>query len=482
MVLTCKGCATLLLIEIYLNCHVGALITSWPISLFRGHARHGSPALHRSLSTVVESQRVLSAGVGGDEEGILNRDGRNTKIEDSSKELGSQFKAVGDGGRSATDVTEIIVEVSNADHNAPIDWVLSRRAPAKSRRYYRKVLQEGGVTVDGMVVKRFIRVKSGSSIVLKSKGNASVVAPIVLKPEPTNIVVHFEDEHYVAVNKPAGMVVQPCEAAKTGTVLHGLLHHMIKTNQVKKDDEVATQRLLQGIVHRLDKDTSGIMIVAKTLEASSRLSESFKRQKVRKGYLAICHGDPGRDSMVDAPMYRRSSGKMGAVWKEEAEQFKAKDAVTRVRNVATSRGVSLCEAEILTGRMHQVRVHLKFQGCPIVGDRVYGDHEANARVGKRSSHRISPPRPLLHAATLAFQHPFTGEELFFSTPMPRDMWLPAWDILRSSGTPEQRHRFQELQGEEGAICPPVGDKDRRMGGERGFGRGGRIGDRDLVRE
>lgn len=211
--------------------------------------------------------------------------------------------------------------------------------------------------VDGRKVKRFIRVKRGARISVdlgrqqqQQRGASAVAAattppPSLVFPERLpRLRVVFEDDHLFAVMKPAGMVCQPCAAAPRGTVLHGLMYHMVQSGQMKEEGTgtagaaAAANTLSQGIVQRLDKQTSGIMVVAKTLAASSKLSALFRKGKVKKQYLAVCHGDPGFDSLVDAPLYRRSSGKVGAVEPWEAEKFKAKGAQTRVRNVATARG------------------------------------------------------------------------------------------------------------------------------------------------
>lgn len=161
------------------------------------------------------------------------------------------------------------VVVSQEDDNAPIDWILSRRLPINSRRFYRKALEAGDVKLDGKVVRRFVRVKAGSKIAVKMVGGS-----VAADTTPRNFLfpqrlpglrVLYEDEHFVAIMKPAGMVCQPCEAAASGTVLHGLLYHMVQTKQVAEGDLAAARTLSQGIVQRLDKHTSGIMVVAKVL-------------------------------------------------------------------------------------------------------------------------------------------------------------------------------------------------------------------------
>lgn len=164
--------------------------------------------------------------------------------------------------------------VSQEDDNAPIDWILSRRMAVNSRRYYRKEIEEGGVKVNGKTVTQLVRVAGGSTISVKMGTSTGNVAggtsgglqkqkQLLFPQRLPSLKVLFEDEHFFAVQKPAGVVCQPCEGAKQGTVLHGLLDHMVKAGQVEADDLAAARRLSQGIVHRLDKHTSGVMIVAK---------------------------------------------------------------------------------------------------------------------------------------------------------------------------------------------------------------------------
>lgn len=159
------------------------------------------------------------------------------------------------------------VVVSKEDDNAPIDWILSRRLPINSRRFYRKALEAGDVKVDGRTVKRLVRVASGRKISVDAGPSSSTAdttpRKFLFSQRLPQLRVLFEDKHLVVVMKPAGMVCQPCEAAPSGTVLHGLLYHMLKRKQSEEGDLAAARTLSQGIVQRLDKHTSGVMVVAK---------------------------------------------------------------------------------------------------------------------------------------------------------------------------------------------------------------------------
>ncbi|CAN0194390.1 unnamed protein product [Ectocarpus sp. 8 AP-2014] len=353
--------------------------------------RYSRPSRHR----VASARASAAAGLGGAADGVesslqhLTQPGEEDEDEDEGAFFSAEESlppttppaparaAPAQPAATEDDNTNAVIStvVSDEDNKAPIDWVLSRRLPQHSRRFYRKALEAGDVKVDGRKVKRFIRVKRGARISVdlgrqQQQQGASAVAAATTTPPPNLVFpqrlprlrVVYEDDHLFVVMKPAGMICQPCAAAPRGTVLHGLMYHMVQSGQLEEGSDTtaaAANTLSQGIVQRLDKQTSGIMVVAKTLAASSKLSALFRKGKVKKQYLAVCHGDPGFDSVVDAPLYRRSSGKVGAVEPWEAEEFRAKVAQTRVRNVATARGLSLCRADILTGRMHQVRVHLK---------------------------------------------------------------------------------------------------------------------------
>lgn len=160
--------------------------------------------------------------------------------------------------------------VMDDDDRAPVDWILSRRLPLNSRRFYRKAIAEGRVKIDGRTVKSLVRAKSGSTLSVEApvqNGDRAVLggfSPAALFPQHLpDMAIVYEDDYLFAVWKPAGMVCQPCEGAKSGTVLHGLFHHMVRSKQTKGGDMVAAKTLSQGIVHRLDKHTSGVMIVAK---------------------------------------------------------------------------------------------------------------------------------------------------------------------------------------------------------------------------
>jgi len=243
--------------------------------------------------------------------------------------------------------------------------------------------------------------------------------PVAAKaePEPMDLDVLFEDEDLIVIDKPAGLVVHPAPGHPGGTLVNGLLHHC-------GDLARAGGVLRPGIVHRLDRGTSGVMVAAKNDEAHAGLSAQFHDHSIDRIYHTFVRGTPGSEAgTIDRPVgrHRRDRKKMST------QSRSGRAAVThwRILERFTPHATTLLEIRPETGRTHQIRVHLASMGLPIHGDEVYG----RARKGRKSG---LPPlgRPALHASILGFVHPGTQEKLRFEAPFPRDLneWL---DILRS---------------------------------------------------
>lgn len=236
------------------------------------HLTQGSQA-DDEASTAGHFSSEDSTAAGATPSAVADSDGGVLRGTSGGGEGQSKKRRRDDHDGAAASVISTVV--TQEDDNAPIDWILSRRLPMNSRRFYRKALEAGKVKVDRRKVKRFVRVRSGAKIFVDLSPSPSATSSSTgadTTPQRRNFLfpehlprlrVLFEDEHFFAVMKPAGMVCQPCEAAASGTVLHGLLHHMIQTRQAEEGDLAAAGTLSQGIVQRLDKNTSGIMIVAK---------------------------------------------------------------------------------------------------------------------------------------------------------------------------------------------------------------------------
>ncbi len=221
-----------------------------------------------------------------------------------------------------------------------------------------------------------------------------------IQPEPIPLQIVYEDEHLLAVDKPAGMVVHPAAGHSSGTLVNALLAYCPQVADVGGVDRA-------GIVHRLDKDTSGLLLVAKDPEAHAALQRQFKRRQVRKTYLALVEGRVApKEGIVEAPVGRdRRARKRMAVTRT------GRPAVTQYRVVEYFHDHTLLQVRPHTGRTHQVRVHLAWIGYPVVGDRIYGPRRQP----------LLPHRHFLHAQELVFTHPATGEKVTLTAPLPPDL-------------------------------------------------------------
>lgn len=279
-----------------------------------------------------------------------------------------------------------------------LDKVLALRYPLYSRTYFQNLIAKGCVLLDGTSTKKRITLEEGSEVEVCFEP----VASLDLVPEPLPLEILYEDEALLAVAKPAGMVVHPAPGHPRGTFANALLAHC--------DGKLPLEGgpLRPGIVHRLDKDTSGVLIAAKTTLAHQRLVTLFAERRVEKTYLAVCVGKPP-NGIFSAPIGRHPTRR-----KEMAIVENGKEAETHVQVLAFTQQISLVLVKPKTGRTHQIRVHLKHLGAPILGDPLY-----------RCSTNLSPPRLLLHAYQLSLPHPISGEPLRFTAPFPEDFkgWM-----------------------------------------------------------
>lgn len=275
-----------------------------------------------------------------------------------------------------------------------LDRLLCQQFPTYSRTYFQYLIQEGFVLVNGHPIKKKDKPKIGDEIEICFQ----LTPEISLEPENIPLEILYEDEHLIAINKPAGMVTHPAPGHYTKTFVHALLYHCKSLPQA--------DTLRPGIVHRLDKDTSGVLLAAKTSEAHQKLVEMFCQRKLEKSYLAICVGTPGNGT-IEAAIKRHPTKR-----KEMAIDPTGK-AATTITNVLSFDGkLSLVEVLLITGRTHQIRVHLKHKGTPILGDPVYGSLAWNKNY--------DAPRQMLHAYRLSFCHPITGMKLNLQAPIPAD--------------------------------------------------------------
>lgn len=289
-----------------------------------------------------------------------------------------------------------------------LDRALAAALPTLSRERLKALISSGRVTApDGALVR-----DPASKAVAGGTYRVSVPEPAAAHNEAQDIALEivFEDEHLLVVDKPAGMVVHPAAGNFDGTLVNALLHHC--AGRLSGIGGVARP----GIVHRIDKDTSGLLVVAKTDVAHEGLAAQFARHSINRRYLAVVAGLPNPASgSVDAPLARSPANrkKMAVV-----EEGRGKRAVTHYRLIEPLRASSLVECRLETGRTHQVRVHMASIGHALIGDPVYGRTPSALRELLK---RQGFARQALHAAELGFLHPATGQSLSFQSAVPSDM-------------------------------------------------------------
>jgi 23S rRNA pseudouridine1911/1915/1917 synthase len=271
------------------------------------------------------------------------------------------------------------------------------------------LIQQGRVHVDGRPGKKSEALTSGQRVEIE----VPPPEPLEAQPEDIPLEIVYEDEALLVVNKPAGLVVHPAPGHPTGTLVNALLFHV-------RDLSGIGGKLRPGIVHRLDRDTSGLMVVAKGDDAHVALSNAIRRREVRRVYRAVSWGHLSESPVtVDAPIGRDPRNR-----KRMAVLDGGRRAITRLRIRERWRAAELLDVSLKTGRTHQIRVHLAHLGHPVVGDEVYGGGwgrgmSGAAQAWARELDRRAE-RQLLHASDLAFRHPISGEEMRFRTAPPED--------------------------------------------------------------
>ena len=285
-----------------------------------------------------------------------------------------------------------------------LDSFLTALLPDQSRSQLQRLIKEGHVTGPVKDLRPSTPVRAGQEYAI------DIPAPSTATPQPEALPLRivFEDPDVVVLDKPAGMVVHPAAGHSSGTLVNALLHHV-------KDLSGIGGELRPGIVHRLDRGTSGLMVVAKHDRAHQELSRQFRDREVEKEYAALVWGVVHAGRRIDAPIGRDDKDRQ----KMSTRARRARSAVTRVTWARHFRGVSLLKVAIHTGRTHQIRVHLSAIGHPIVGDATYGG------VHRRVPHDLRPvmrlERPFLHAMRLSFTHPSDGRRVDFDSPLPPDL-------------------------------------------------------------
>lgn len=321
--------------------------------------------------------------------------------------------------------------ISKADRGQRLDLFLAGKLPALSRSRIQHLLAGGQVSIAEVApatpLKSGYRLRGGEQIII----TVEPPEPLRAKPEPLPLDVLYEDEDLVAVNKPAGMVMHLGAGVRSGTLVNALLHHFADLSRLGGKER-------PGIVHRLDKDTSGVVLVAKDDAMHRELAKQFAKRVVEKHYLALVHGSPRRDEGVIRDAIGRDPKRRTRM---ATRAHGGRPAVSIYRVVRRFKGFALADVRILTGRTHQVRVHLASIGHPVVGDTLYGapgrlsldlfrnapavSPEAITSPGPQKKSRVEQiptlGRNFLHSERIRFAHPRSGKTLDIHAPLPGEL-------------------------------------------------------------
>lgn len=290
-----------------------------------------------------------------------------------------------------------------------LDQVLARLLPQWSRSRLQEWIKQERISVDGITANTRQKIWGGEKIrILPDRIDTDQRH----YPEAIPLNIVYEDNHLLVIDKPAGLVVHPGNGNWQGTMLNALLNHAAQLNHVPR----------AGIVHRLDKETSGLLVVAKTIEAQLDLVRQLQRRSVKRDYLAIVRGDLRKDGVVDAPIGRHPKQRTRMAVNENG-----KPARTHYQVLENFQAYTLLRCSLETGRTHQIRVHLRAIGYPLVGDPVYGGKPVSLTNSCLSKAISQFPRQALHAQRLELNHPHTGQWMQWNSPVPEDIA----DLLRA---------------------------------------------------
>ena len=295
--------------------------------------------------------------------------------------------------------------IVDADYDGVrLDNFLTALLPEQSRSSIQRMIKDGHVTGGPSGLRPSTAVREGQTYTI----DIPPPAPSIPEPEALPLRIIYQDRDLVVLDKPAGMVVHPAAGHTGGTLVNALLHHV-------KDLSGIGGEARPGIVHRLDRGTSGVMVVAKTDRAHQELSRQFTDREVEKEYIALVWGVVQAGRRIDAPIGRDPADRQ----KMSTRARRARNAVTRITFARHFKGASLLRVAIATGRTHQIRVHLSAIGHPIAGDATYGGVHRRTAANLRAVQRLE--RPFLHSARLAFTHPADGRRVEFDSPLPPDL-------------------------------------------------------------
>lgn len=317
----------------------------------------------------------------------------------------------------ATDVETLVFEIGHGDAGERLDSFIAKHVSGWSRSRIQRLIEDGEVLVNSQTKKSSYKIRFGDRI------DVELVEPAVTSFEPENIPIDvvFEDADLIVVNKPAGLVVHPGAGVMSGTLANGLAYHFQSLS--KRGGAVRP-----GIVHRLDKDTSGLIVVAKSEDIHEQLSEQFRERTVYKCYAGLVHGVVKEDNgKIDQPVARDPARRIRMTVIRGG-----RPALTLYQVRRRFDRFTLLDVEIKTGRTHQIRVHMRWLKHPVVGDTLYGDgRDKSVPDSKIRAAILALNRPFLHAAKLAFVHPRTQQRLLFQSELPDDL-RKFLDVLESN--------------------------------------------------
>ena len=297
------------------------------------------------------------------------------------------------------------ITVPEESAGARLDRFLASVLGDQSRSQIQRLIREGRIRVGDREAKPNQAIKVGQAI------SIDIPAPVdpTPQPEPLPLRILYQDRDVIVIDKPAGMVVHPAAGHEGGTLVNALLHHVTDLSGIGGEKR-------PGIVHRLDRGTSGLMVVAKNDRAHEALARQFRDREVEKEYAALVWGEVMAGHRIDAPIGRDPANRK----RMSAKARRSREAVTRiVRADHLGRALTLVRVAIYTGRTHQIRVHLSAIGHPIVGDSLYGGVRRRVPGDLRAVAHLE--RPFLHAARLVFAHPEDGRRMQFESPLPDDL-------------------------------------------------------------
>lgn len=309
-----------------------------------------------------------------------------------------------------------ILVVTKEDEGKRLDLFLVSQEPKQTRGYFQRLIEKNLVTVNQKIAKSSSILRQGDQIFVPK-----VTSSLFPKTEHIPLNLIYEDNSILIVNKPAGMIVHPQRIEDRGTLVQALLHHDEKIKKAIYDPNSAISRMRPGIVHRLDKDTSGVLVVAKNRAALTTLAHQFQKHLVIKDYMVLVYGDLVEKKVIHTNLGRKKADHK-SLMAAKPLQAGGREAISTFFPekffvyLPTGEKVTLLRCRIETGRTHQIRVHAKYCGYPVLGDSLY-----RTKLSQELSQKLGIERQMLHASKLIFNHPESGKRIEFEAELPEDM-------------------------------------------------------------